>query len=104
MVADIFELNGWDGYFLGANTPVRDLLDMLREKNPQILALSLSVYFNMDFMHHVLQQVQDEIPDQQIIVGGQAFRWGGTDIQDKYSNVRYVPSIKELERMLNAYE
>lgn len=104
MVADIFELNGWDGYFLGANTPVRDLLDMLREKKPQILALSLSVYFNMDFMHHVLQQVQDEIPDQQIIVGGQAFRWGGTDIQDKYSNVRYIPSINELERMLNAYE
>lgn len=104
MVADIFELNGWDGYFLGANTPVRDLLDMLREKKPQILALSLSIYFNMDFMHHVLQEVEREIPGQRIIVGGQAFRWGGTDIQHKYSRVKYVPSIKELEKMLESYE
>lgn len=104
MVADIFELNGWDGYFLGANTPVRDLLGMLREKKPQILALSLSVYFNMDFMHHVLQEVEREIPGQRIIVGGQAFRWGGTGIRDKYANVRYIPSIKELERMLKSYE
>lgn len=104
MVADIFELNGWDGYFLGANTPVRDLLDMLREKKPQILALSMSVYFNMDFMHNILQEVEREIPGQRIIVGGQAFRWGGTGIGDKYANVKYIPCIKELERMLKSYE
>ena len=28
MVADIFEMNGWNGYFLGANTPVDQLLEV----------------------------------------------------------------------------
>ena len=34
MVADLFELNGWRGYFLGANTPVPDLLNFIQEKEP----------------------------------------------------------------------
>ena len=104
MVADIFELNGWDGYFLGANTPVQDLLDIVSEKQPEIVALSMSVYFNMDYLHNVLQRLENELPGQRIIVGGQAFRWGGTDIQDKYSSVRYISSINELEKMLQEYE
>jgi len=104
MVADIFELNGWDGYFLGANTPVQDLLEIVSEKQPEIVALSMSVYFNMDSLHNVLQRLESELPGQQIIVGGQAFRWGGTDIQDKYSSVRYISSINELEKMLQEYE
>jgi len=104
MVADIFELNGWDGYFLGANTPVEDLLDIVRDKQPEIVALSMSVYFNMDYLHNVLQRLESELPGQQVIVGGQAFRWGGSDIQDKYSRVQYISSIKELEKMLQQYE
>ena len=29
MVADLFELNGWRGYFLGANTPVNDVQSLI---------------------------------------------------------------------------
>ncbi|WP_291322780.1 cobalamin-dependent protein [Desulfonatronospira sp.] len=104
MVADIFEINGWDGYFLGANTPVQDLLGIVRNKQPEIVALSMSLFFNIDYLHNILQQLESELPGQQVIVGGQAFRWGGTDIQDQYSNVKYISSIKELEKMLHEYE
>jgi methanogenic corrinoid protein MtbC1 len=32
MVADIFEIEGWDSYFIGANTPLKDLLHTIRAK------------------------------------------------------------------------
>jgi methanogenic corrinoid protein MtbC1 len=45
MIADIFELNGWDGYFLGANMPVHELIKFIDDKKPDLLDLSLSIYF-----------------------------------------------------------
>ncbi|MCA1785919.1 MAG: cobalamin-dependent protein, partial [Desulfobacteraceae bacterium] len=47
MVADIFELNGWDSQFLGANTPVDHMLAHIQDEKPDLVGLSVSVYFNM---------------------------------------------------------
>ena len=47
MVADILELNGWDGYFLGANTPPEDILQYLQEVKPDLVGLSLSILSNI---------------------------------------------------------
>ncbi|RQD66762.1 cobalamin B12-binding domain-containing protein [Desulfonatronovibrio magnus] len=100
MVADIFELNGWDGYFLGANTPLNELMEMVKDKQPDMLALSLSIYFNMQSLHDVIGKIKEVYPELKVIVGGQAFRWGGQDIGSKFKNVRYVPTINDLEKML----
>ncbi len=104
MVADIFELNGWDGYFLGANTPIADLQTMIKQKQPDIVALSVSIYFNFNSLYNTLETIRKTFPELKIIVGGQAFRWGGTDIADKYPGVEYISSIIELENLLNKYE
>ncbi len=104
MVADIFELNGWDGYFLGANTPIADLQTMINQKQPDIVALSVSIYFNFNSLYNTLETIRKTFPELKIIVGGQAFRWGGTDIADKYPGVEYISSIIELENLLNKYE
>lgn len=104
MVADIFELNGWDGYFLGANTPIGELLSLLKEKKPQVLALSVSIYFNMDSLYDTLDKIRKLHPDLAVIVGGQAFRWGGADIGQKFPGVRYIPSIIDLETFIRNNE
>lgn len=97
MVADIFELNRWDGYFVGSNTPTNDLMQLIDEKKPDILGLSLSIYFNMTSLLQVIEKVRTPYPQLDIFVGGQAFRWGGTDIVNKYPNVTYIPSLQKLE-------
>ena len=103
MVADIFELNGWDGYFLGAGTPEADLLTFVDEKKPDMLCLSLSVYSGMRGLIKLLESVRGEFAGLPVIVGGQAFRWGGVDLVTAYSGVRYVSSIFELEQLLKEW-
>ncbi|RQD79694.1 MAG: cobalamin B12-binding domain-containing protein [Methanocalculus sp. MSAO_Arc1] len=100
MVADLFELNGWRGYFLGASTPVQDLLSMIDEKKPDIVALSLSIYFNLHILMETLDRIKKEHPDLPILVGGQAFRWGGTSALAEYPTVIYIPSIEALESVM----
>jgi methanogenic corrinoid protein MtbC1 len=103
MVADLFELHGWRGYFLGANTPVQDLLTMIEQKNPALIALSLSIYSNLPALIKALDAVRAKYPDLPVLVGGQAFRWGGTDLLKQYRNVTYIASIDQLEQEMEKY-
>ncbi len=104
MIADFCELRGWRGYFLGADTPLPDLLRMIAERRPTLLGLSLSIYFNLPALLKALDAVSSAHPDLPVLVGGQAFRWGGLPALQAYSNVFYIASLDELEQQMLAYE
>jgi methanogenic corrinoid protein MtbC1 len=100
MAADIFELNGWDSYFLGANTPPEELLKLIQQKKPDLLGLSLSIYFNVENLYRVLEMVRGSFRDLPVLVGGQAFRWGGRERVEKYPGVAVIPTLTELESFI----
>ena len=100
MVADIFEMNGWQGYFLGANTPVEELTGFIDEISPDLLGLSLSIYFNYPAFERCVAAVHSEFPQLDIIVGGQAFNWGGCEILKTLGYVEYIPSLDKLEERI----
>jgi methanogenic corrinoid protein MtbC1 len=102
MVADVMELNGWDAWFLGASTPVKDLLSLIDEKKPDLVGLSLSMYFNLGPLKDLIQTLKAHYRQLDILIGGQAFRWGGSDIAGQFANVTYVPSLETLGRQLEA--
>jgi len=105
MVADLAELHGWRGHFLGANTPVDGLLQMIDRHKPDLLGLSLSVYFNLPALLKALDAIHGSFPGLPTLVGGQAFRprWGGTSALQGYRDVRPVMTLEELERELTAH-
>ncbi len=103
MVADILELHGWDAFFLGSNTPVSDLVSMVREKRPDLVCLSLSIQFNLPALLTTLDHLGKAFPDLPVIVGGQAFRWGGSERIADYPAARYASSIYVLEEMVMAW-
>jgi MerR family transcriptional regulator, light-induced transcriptional regulator len=103
MVADIFELNGWDGCFVGANTPTQELLKSIDEKKPDIVALSMCLQMSLKGMEEMLQGITHSFPLLHIIVGGQGFLWGGAEIIKNYPQTQYVESIDSLERIIKTY-
>jgi methanogenic corrinoid protein MtbC1 len=103
MVADIFELNGWRGYFLGANTPVRDLTDLIADKTPDVVVLSVTIYYGMDALLNAATEIRARFPALPIVVGGQAFRWGGRERAERISGVRYLASLAELESWMKTH-
>lgn len=97
MVADIFELHGWRGYFLGANTPLADLKTLLAEKRPDVLALSLALPANLDRLTHAATEVHAAFPALPIVVGGQAFRWLERAQVEHLPGVHCLKNLGELE-------
>ncbi|MBF0548416.1 MAG: cobalamin-dependent protein [Candidatus Riflebacteria bacterium] len=103
MVADIFELNGWDAYFLGANTPSKELLKMIDEKKPDLLGLSMSLCSALLSLEETIKTVQSSISKLPIILGGQGFAGIGKELTDKYSNTIYFDSLDKLEKWLRDF-
>ncbi len=97
MISDIFEMNGWHTHFLGANTPTNELISFTKSIKPDMLAISLSIYFHLPILENMIQRIRKEFPTLPILVGGQAFRHGGQNILLKYENVFYKSDLNSAE-------
>jgi len=104
MIADYCELLGWRAHFLGANKPLPALLQLIDERRPDLLGLSLSIYFNLPALLSAFDAVVRQYPDLPILVGGQAFRWGAQAALQPYPDVSYIASLDELEQRMVACE
>lgn len=75
IVADFLEINGWDVTYLGADTPLNEIITILQKHKPFVLGLSVATVFNLDNAKKVIQAIKqdNDIKDVNIIVGGLAF-------------------------------
>lgn len=75
MIADLLELDGWNVTFLGANTPVGDLVALAKILNPQVIAISVAMPFNVDGVQRMIAGIRatPELSGVRIMVGGIAF-------------------------------
>ncbi len=104
MISDVFEINGWSSYFLGANTPTNELISFSKSINPDILAVSVSLYFHIPLLEKMIQQIREEFPSLVILVGGQAFLHGGHEILSKHKNVVYKPDLTSAELFIQNFQ
>src|SRR4029079_13992301 len=75
MVCDLLEMEGWDTVFLGATVPLEDLVRMVRERRPQVVALSAAIAPNVPRVGQAIRAIRDAVPagTPLIAVGGRAF-------------------------------
>ncbi len=75
MVSDVLRLDGWNVRYLGANTPPVDLLVMAKTFNPDIIAISVTMPFNLDHTSDIIGKIKGkmELESTKVIVGGRTF-------------------------------
>jgi methanogenic corrinoid protein MtbC1 len=74
IVSDIFYLNGYDVLYVGANTPLNEIIKMTKVYVPDYIALSVSDPYNIISAKKVIQKLKENNSQSKIIVGGRAFR------------------------------
>lgn len=75
MVADLFELEGWDSYYYGANTPIRSIVQAINTQKPDVLAISVTMTYNIENVKKLIELVREDSTHNnlKIIVGGYPF-------------------------------
>jgi len=75
MVADFFEMAGWDTYYVGANTPASSILQTLRERQADVLGISSTMHYHVNMVKALIDQVRASDLGRcvKILVGGYPF-------------------------------
>jgi methanogenic corrinoid protein MtbC1 len=73
MVADFFEMDGWDTYFLGANTPAESVLQTVDERRAEILAVSATMTFHIERVRELIAATRQSGLKVRVMVGGYPF-------------------------------
>lgn len=75
MIADVLEFDGWEVCYLGANLPIEALLDQARTFKPQVVALSVTMPFNIGKAKETIELLRrdPQLATIKVVVGGRAF-------------------------------
>lgn len=99
IVADCLESHGYDTTFVGANTPSGELLRLIGECQPDLVALSLTVYFNLSALLSFIENTSRQFPHLKLLVGGQGLEGRGERLASPFQQVTYFPSIDCLKAL-----
>ncbi len=58
MVAGLFEMDGWDTYYLGSNTPIAIVLQTLDPPKPEVLAISATMTFHVGLVTDLIAEAR----------------------------------------------
>ena len=75
MIADIFELDGWNTRYLGANTPKAAVLEAVRASSADVLALSATMASHVTRVAEIIDELRadDATAHVKVLVGGYPF-------------------------------
>jgi methanogenic corrinoid protein MtbC1 len=75
IAADVLELAGFSVAFLGANVPTDSLISILAVEKADLLALSVTMTFNVSALRAAVPRIRAVHPKLPILIGGHACGW-----------------------------
>lgn len=104
MTADILDINGWNTKFLGSDTPVPELLKLLKEDKPDFLGLSVTMTFNLRHLSELLSRIKSDpgLGSIKIILGGLVFNQN-PGLLSKFPHDGYAKDASECLRLLEGW-
>jgi methylmalonyl-CoA mutase cobalamin-binding subunit len=86
MLADRFDLGGYDVVLLGADTPVAEIVAAAAATDASIVALSISTSYERVVFRALVADIRTGLPGVRLVVGGPAFEldeyWAAQDLLD----------------------
>jgi MerR family transcriptional regulator, light-induced transcriptional regulator len=75
IIADFFEMEGWDTYYLGANSPATAIVQAIADRGADVLAVSATMTFHIRAVEKLISAVRAsaETNTVKIMVGGYPF-------------------------------
>jgi methanogenic corrinoid protein MtbC1 len=75
MVADFFEMEGWDTYYIGAGIPHGQILSVIEQQKPDLVALSATMTHHIPKVQELISVIRSTftVASPRIMVGGMPF-------------------------------
>lgn len=104
MISDILEHDGWDVAYLGGNVPRADLLQYLCEFSPELLALSVTIPFNVNRVKEIIAAIRSDetLREIKVMVGGRAFN-DNEDLWQLVGADGFAANLSEMRHLAQSW-
>ncbi|NTU71838.1 MAG: cobalamin B12-binding domain-containing protein [Coriobacteriia bacterium] len=96
MLSDRFQLAGYDVTFLGADTPLDQIIAAAKATDANLVALSVSTVFERVELRTFVDSLRAQLPGARIVIGGPAFsrdqHWPSEDFLDTHELGLFDPA------------
>lgn len=100
MAADFFTICGVDTVFIGANTPCKECLQALLITKPDMIAISISNYYNLINAQHMIEKIHKSVDyPVTILVGGSGLEHN-IDIEKRLGADYRVETFEDVEKIV----
>jgi len=105
MITDSLLLLGYDAYFIGANTPQREILIAIVHFEPDLVCVSVTNYYHLTKLHQLLEEVRtvEVLKHCTCVVGGYAMH-DSSGVKYQLKADEYVKSFKDLKAVKEAMQ
>lgn len=105
IVSDFFEMEGWDTYYVGANTPTASIVDTVVRREADVLGLSATMLFHVPAVVEIIEAVRatERRGGVRILVGGYPFNVA-PDLWQTVGADAYAPDAASAVAVANALE
>nr|MEE4268250.1 cobalamin-dependent protein [Candidatus Krumholzibacteria bacterium] len=105
MLADVLELDGWEILFTGANVPLDQLMLLIEEASPDILAISVTIPAHLAGAQDIIEAARNSqlCAGMKILVGGGAFR-ESDDLWEKMGADGYALDAREAKELVRTWQ
>ena len=100
LMADALDAAGYDTHFLGADVPLAALLHEIERRPPDLLALSLTMQFNLASLFDTLAAVRRAAPLLMLAVGGRAI----DESSERWAELGVAVAARDAETMIPALD
>ncbi len=105
MLADFFEMEGWDSIYLGANTPDSAVVKTLEEEKTDILGISIAMPFHFAQLENLVSTIRSSETGKavKILVGGNLINTY-PDLLKKLDVDGFAFNAKEAINLANSFD
>jgi len=83
MVADFFEMEGWDTYYLGANTPASSIISAIKENNAAMVGLSIAIPHHRTALKETIIKIKEATHGKvKVLIGGVAINSSSVNLNE----------------------
>lgn len=98
MVSDYLRMLGYETYFVGRDTPRLEFLDMIKTLNLDVVAISVTNYYNLSKALQTVVDVKEHFPEVTLVAGGRGLD-ANAEVLVKH-DVLITHDLNDLKRIL----
>lgn len=98
MVSDYLRLLGYETYFVGRDTPRLEFLDMIKTLDLDVVAISVTNYYNLSKALQTVVDVKEHFPEVTLVAGGRGLD-ANSEVLVKH-DVMITHDLDDLKRYL----